>query len=368
MRWIDLLHRWAGGLIGLLLALLGLSGTLLLWKDAWLRLILSGAGEARIADPAVLGDVTARLMARSDAPASILYASDGFGLHRLNLAGGKGAYADQAGRIAATWDSVWDRPELWLFDFHHYLFAGDTGEAIAGTAGLIGLAFVITGAILWWRTRKTFKLRLLPKRMTRPAVVTHHRDLGIVMAPLLFLSMLTGVMMVFRPVADLVLAPTSPPGTITASLAPPPLKGGTLDREALDWRRIVTQALARYPGAELRVVGLPKKPGDLISIRLKQKAEWLPNGRTTLWLDPATGRVVDARDALAMPAGAQLFNKAYPIHSGKVGGALYRLVMTLSGLTLTMLGSFAVWSFWTERGRRRRAASRRTRVTAIEPA
>lgn len=363
MRWIDWLHRWTGGLIGLLLALMGLSGTLLLYKDAYLRLTLPGAAEARVADPAAIGDVTAQLLARPDAPGSILFASDGLGLHRLTYADGRGAYADQSGRIVAEWNSVWDRPELWLFDFHHHLLTGDTGEAVAGVAGLIGLGFVITGVILWWRTRRTFRLRLFPKRMSRPAIVTHHRDLGVVMAPILFLSMLTGVMMVFRPVAELVLRPISTPGEIAASFAPPKIEGGQLG--PLDWRRIVPDLHARVPGAELRVVSLPRKPGDLVSIRLKQQAEWLPNGRTIAWLDPADGGVVELRDALTMPAGTQAFNKAYPLHAAKVGGILYKALLTSSGLTLVMLGSFAVWTFWTERGRRWTADSRRRRRLAI---
>lgn len=363
MRWVDLLHRWTGGLIGLLLALLGLSGTLLLYKDAWLRFTLPGASDARIADPAALGELTARILNGENAPGSILFASDGLGLHRLTYAEGRGAYADQSGRIVSEWNSVWDRPELWLFDFHHHLLTGDTGETVAGVAGLIGLGFVLTGAILWWRTRRTFRLRLWPKRMSRPAIVTHHRDLGIVMAPILFLSMLTGVMMVFRPVAEIVLRPVSAPGEINASLAPPKLRGG--DVGSLDWRTIVPDLLARVPGAELRVVSLPRKPGDLVSIRLKQREEWLPNGRTTVWLDPADGRVVELRNALTMGTGAQAFNKAYPLHAGKVGGVLYKLLLTLSGLTLVMLGSFAVWTFWTEQGRRWTANSRRRRQLAI---
>ncbi len=364
MRWVDLLHRWTGGLVGLLLALMGLSGTLLLYKDAFLRLTLPAAAEAQIVDPQALGDITARLMERPDAPGSILFASDGLGLHRLTFADGRGAYADQSGRIVSEWNTVWDRPELWLFDFHHYLLSGDTGETVAGVAGLIGLAFVVTGVILWWRARRAFRFRLWPKRMSRPAIVTHHRDLGVVMAPILFLSMLTGVMMVFRPVAELVLRPVSAPGEINASLAPPAIKGGV--PTDLNWRAIVPGLLARVPGAELRVVSLPKKPGDLVSIRLKQQAEWLPNGRTVAWLDPADGRIVELRDALAMPAGAQAFNKVYPLHAAKVGGLLYKLLLTLSGLTLAMLGGFTVWTFWTERGRKWTLESRKRRRLAIE--
>lgn len=36
MKWLDLLHRWTGGVIGVVLALLGLTGCLLVWKTAWI--------------------------------------------------------------------------------------------------------------------------------------------------------------------------------------------------------------------------------------------------------------------------------------------------------------------------------------------
>ena len=58
--------------------------------------------------------------------------------------------------------------------------------------------FIVTGAILWWRTRRTFRLRLWPRRLTRPAILMHHRDLGIAVAPLLLLTAVTGTMMIFR--------------------------------------------------------------------------------------------------------------------------------------------------------------------------
>jgi uncharacterized iron-regulated membrane protein len=122
-----------------------------------------------------------------------------------------GAYADQAGNIVTRWQSQWERPELWIFDLHHHLFSGDVGETIIGVAGLAAILFVVTGAILWWRTRRTFKFRLWPKRLSRPAIVMQHRDLGIVVAPLLLLSAVTGTMMIFKPFAAIVVRPSRRP-------------------------------------------------------------------------------------------------------------------------------------------------------------
>src|SRR3546814_3572147 len=77
---------------------------------------------------------------------------------------------------------------------------------------------------------------------------------------------------------------------------------------------------------------------------MRQQAEWLPNGRTTLAFDAATGEVLGARDALKLAPGAQAFNKAFPIHASQVGGWAWRSLLPISGLSLALLGSFAVRS------------------------
>ena len=134
------------------------------------------------------------------------------------------------------------------------------------------------GVILWWRTRKTFKLRLWPKRMTRSAIVTQHRDLGIVVAPLLLLSVVSGTMMIFRPFAAIIVAPFGPVAETAKALEPPKYKGGLLAADP-DWTAMLTTARARFPDAEFRILSKPRKPGDPISLRMKQPGEWLPNGR-----------------------------------------------------------------------------------------
>ncbi|MDF7776913.1 PepSY-associated TM helix domain-containing protein [Sphingomonas sp. AOB5] len=349
MKTLDLLHRWAGGLIGLVLFVMGLTGAILVHKNAWV--MLPHGDDALVRDAGMLATATDRLLDGANGKASgIVYANPDFGLHQLRIGREAGAYADQAGNIVTSWQSQWQRPELWIFDLHHHLFTGDFGETIIGIAGLCAIFFIVSGVILWWRTRRTFKFRLWPARMSRPAIVMHHRDLGVVMAPLLFLAALTGTMMIFDPVKAIVIAPFSSPAEVDKAMAVPKLKGGPLNPD-LDWRALLETAEKRFPGAEFRILSLPRKAGDPIALRMRQQQEWLPNGRTTLWFDAATGELLAARDALAMPMGAHVFNTAYPLHAAKVGGLAYRLVMTLTGLAMALLGSLAVWSFWFKRPR-----------------
>lgn len=343
MKLIDLLHRWLGGTFGVLLAVLGLSGALLVHKDAWVA--APGARDAQIQETRALADAAARIMGDPDRPRSILFATKSFGLNRLSCEGDdRGAYADQAGTVVARWDSQWERPEIWLFDLHHHLFYGDVGEMVAGMAGIAGLVFVITGLILWWPLRNAFQFRLWPKALGRFAVLRHHRDWGVVLAPVLALSLLTGTIMVFRPVADMILGPGTSAKVEVALKPPPPLKASL--GEALDWGGMIVQARRLYPDAEVRILSLPRGRNGLISLRLRQKQEWLPNGRTTLWFAADTGRLVAHRDALIMPGQVRAYNALYPLHAAKVGGLPYRLLMTASGLTLALFGTLTVWTFW----------------------
>lgn len=349
MKLLDTLHRWTGGLIGLVLALLGLTGTILLYRDA--LVMLPHIGDAQVQDTAFLAEMAQRVMANPEhRPQSITFASPSFGLDRLTYKGGGGAYVTQAGEPVATWSSQWERPELWLFDFHHHLFAGDTGETVIGIAALCGLFFVVSGAVLWWRTRRTFQWRLLPARMSRPAIVRHHRDLGIVVAPLLALSLVTGAVLVFRPMAAMLFGPGAPQ-EIDAALAPPPPRKAVVARD-LDWGGMIRAARERFPDAEVRSLSLPRRDDGLVTLRMRRPEEWLPNGRTTVWFATDTGRLVAARDAAELSGTVRAYNTLYPLHAAKVGGLAYRVVMSISGIALTLLGTLAVWSFWFARPRR----------------
>ena len=333
MKLLSLLHRWTGGLIGLLLALIGLSGAILVWEGAWVQ--VPGANDLVIENIAAMGAISERAIA--DGAVRITFASDEIGLHHAAGDGGAGAYFRQDGTVAAQWNSQWERPEFWLFDFHHHLFAGESGEAITGIAGIAGLLFVITGGILWWRSRRAFELRLLPRNTQPGPIVRHHRDLGIIVAPMLLVSLITGIGMIYGDVARAVTraseAPTPPKieSAATASGAAPIL--------------ILQAAKARFPDASIRRLSVPSNSDAAYSVRLRQSHEWTPNGRTTVYFD-RSGQMLRMDDARYGNAGDSVLEKLYPVHTAKVGGPLWKMAMTVSGLALFMLGSFAVYSFW----------------------
>lgn len=338
MKTLSILHRWSGGFIGLLLALLGLTGAILVWEGEWIG--VTGADDPvveRVERIAAISEQSA-----ADGGIRITYASDEIGLHLVSKEGGAGAYVRQDGSVVASWASQWERPELWIFDLHHHLLAGESGEWVTGIAGIFGLLFVITGSILWWRSRRAFEWRPWPRKMQPGPIVRHHRDFGIVVAPLLLVSFLTGLGMLFPSVTRAVLSPF---GIIESSKKPPAIQPteGPVPIAAM-----LREAKARFPDAALRRLTIPAKPDGAYSVRMRQPFEWTPNGRTALYFE-RTGKVVRIDDPAGANQASSINEKLYPVHTGKARGLLWKLAMTLSGLSLALLGSLAVWSFWIRR-------------------
>lgn len=348
MKLLSLLHRWTGALVGLLLALLGLTGAILVWKGEWV--MLPGAGDPVIEDVGAIAAITERAQAEGGL-SRITFASDEIGLHQLVFADGSGAYVRQDGTVVARWASQWERPELWLFDLHHQLFAGEIGETVTGMAGIAGVLFVVTGLLLWWRTRRRFKLRLLPERFRPGPIIRHHRDLGAFAAPLLLVTMLTGVLMLFAPLRTaLIGVEVRPKETLRVS-------------PGFGVAEVLALAKLRFPDASFRRITLPAKAGDPMAVRMRQPFEWTPNGRTQVSV-AADGKIT-VEDAATANGSASLSEKAYPVHSAKAGGLVWKIAMTFSGVALSILGLLASWSFWTRRVGRARQP---TQMIATEPA
>jgi uncharacterized iron-regulated membrane protein len=343
MKTLSFLHRWSGGFIGLLLAVLGLTGTILLWEDAWVS--LPGANDPVIERIETMAAIAERAAAQG--ATRITFASEEIGLHQIARQGGAGSYVNQAGMTVTSWQSQWERPELWIFDLHHHLFSGETGETVAGIAGIIGLLFVVTGSILWWRSRRAFRWRLWPRKFQPGPIVAYHCDIGILVAPVLLISFLTGVGMVFPGATRVALSPF---GKLEARTKPPEADPaiGPASIGAM-----LAAAKARFPEAELRSLTIPAKPDAPYSVRLRQPFEWNPNGRTTLFFG-GSGKLLRIDDPATAGRAAAINETLYPVHTGKAGGLAWKLLMTVSGMALTLLGSLATWSFWLRRAKRRK--------------
>jgi uncharacterized iron-regulated membrane protein len=350
-RTLSLAHRWLGGLIGFGLAILGLSGAALMWKPWWVSVAQDPRLPTEVETLAII-EASEQLGA-----GYVTLPSAEFGVAQAGLPDGGGAYLAHDGTLLARWESVWGRPETLLFDLHHHLLMGKTGELISGWLGIAAVLFCVTGLILWWPTRRTFQWRALPARLTRSAIIRHHRDIGVVLALPILLAAITGAMMVLRPLGETILAPLSSPAEVEAWQAKPPTPPIA---SPAHWPAILSAARASFPDADARMIIWPKVAGEAVTIRMRRPAEWHPNGRTTVTL-AGDGTLLMARDAPAAPLTVRAGNALYPLHSARMVGSTLalplRIVMTLAGIGLALLGSFAVVTFWRTQSFSRPAAS-----------
>ena len=346
------LHAWLGATCGLLLAVIGLSGALLVFKDDYLRATLPGADAPVPRDGAALGAMLERLEAGDGpVPRNVVFGTERMGLHTVDFGQGDGAYVDARGATVAAWrDGA--RLEQRLFELHHALFAGEPGELVAGWAALFAVAMAISGVVLWLPGRRAFAPRAWPLSGRRRDVIAQHRDLGALAGLPLLLMVLTGAGMAFQPQAERVLA------VLTAStpLPRPVVRAAAGD---VDWAAALAAAQARFPDARPRIAIWPTRPGEPATLRLRRAAEWHANGCTVVQLDPASGAVLATVDALALSRGERAYNALWPLHAAKLDGRLVDLLTSLTGLSLATLGSLASYTFLRSRWRQAVAARQR---------
>ncbi|MFN4185449.1 MAG: PepSY-associated TM helix domain-containing protein [Hyphomonas sp.] len=349
MLFLRTAHAWAGAVLSLLIAILGLSGALLVLKKDYLRLVFPQAREPISLGPETLGPVIDRIEAEYG-PQGLQYISLGdpdFGLHKAVLRDGGGAYLDAAGETVARWARN-GRPEEWLFDLHHYLLAGNPGKMIAGIAGGAAVLLAITGLIIVWPSLRMFAWRVWPKSALRRDLLAQHRDLGVIFALPILLIAFSGFSMVYSGPVRATL------NLITTSRPEPPDERVKAGPGTTDWTASLAAAQERFPGAIPRLASPPRSEGSPASLRLRQPQEWHQNGRTYLLTDPATNHTIGASDGMAVTRADRIFNTLYPLHSAGTGGRLYGLLVFLTGLSLTVLGLAGTWTFLRKPKRKRK--------------
>lgn len=344
---IRTLHAWAGTALAILAMVFGLTGSLLVVEDNWIRATVPAARAEVDLDPVRLGAALDRLETAEPGLTSVVLPGGAVGAHRLYLTDKGFGYADADGAVVDRWRGA-SRAETWIFDLHHELLAGHTGKLVAGGAGLALLLMILTGLIVWIPSWRAAGWRVWPRSGARRELIGSHRNLGLIFAfPLLVFS-LTGAAIVFHGTTQALLGGAPKPPT------------PVVDSGDVDWARALAAAQARFPEATLRMAIRPAAPGKPATIRLKQPEEWHPNGRTTVTIDPATSRVVATSDANTLSLGIRAYNAFYPLHASSVGGWLYDVVTALSGLAMAGLGGVGAWAFLAKpRNRSRRSVSAR---------
>jgi uncharacterized iron-regulated membrane protein len=340
-RLVSWLHLWVGLVAGLLFAVLGLSGSVLVFHEDLLRWQHPELeGHALRAD----GDVLAAILARETPKGlrSVQFPDEAMPTFVGFYGDGRrGYFAPEDGELLLM-RSTGDDVLLWLQDLHIHFLAGDAGEQVVGIVGWTGVGLLVTGLYLWWPKRGRLKLSLTwfsnpPTRRW----LSWHRSSGALLLPLVLLLTLTGVGMVYHEAARGLLTTVFGGGDIPAA----PVRAGTGDP---DWPAVIARAQSGLPAAHLTRTAAPAAGEGVVSFRARMPGEWHVNGRSTVHVDLAGSEVLLAHDATRQAAGARMTEAIYPLHIGAVGGPLVRWLTALGGLVPAFLLATG-FLFWLRR-------------------
>jgi uncharacterized iron-regulated membrane protein len=364
-RWWRAFHRYVGLSVGLLLVLLGLTGSLITYQyelDRWLNpaLLRVAPGPARLPFAVLQARAQAALphgtvlgwarLAPDDAGALSWFFEDAEG-SRWEL-----AQDPLSGRVLGQRRS--DTHALaWVYEFHATLLSGVVGNVVLGLVALLVLLLVAAGVTLWWPRHGRWRQALTVKTSVGPARLHFdlHRATGAYAAPLLLLSAFTGIYMALPPVMNAMVSLVAPVTEITPVQATAAARRLTLDDA-------VAAAQRAFPGTLPKVLVLPTELGSPYEVNLYRPGDRLTHksGEWTAFIDPATGATLRLDGPPQRQAGDWFIAWMFPLHNGEAFGAVSRALTCFLGLVPLLLAITGVSMWWRRRLNRRRALTTRS--------
>ncbi|MBL6077190.1 PepSY domain-containing protein [Belnapia sp. T18] len=354
-------HRWLGLVLGLVMLLLGVTGSILSFQreiDAALNPQLF-----RPSGPPTPGLNYAAILKAAEAatgrPAGVIRPPDAVWPvwivtppRQRGTPPGPSAYLDPA-----TGELLGERAGRTGFvavtrELHDTLLLRDFGgrEAV-GWFGVLLLLFSLSGIWLWWPRQGSLGAALVTIRR-RPSVVLNldlHRVIGIWMAVVLAVVAVSGIAIIFpawfRPALGIAEPATPAP-------VPPRREPITVDADAA-----VAAALAHLPGQVPTIVTLPSRQRQAWQVSLRP-ADASPEvrARSFVAIDPWSGAVTEERGPRTRSLGEEVLAMQRWLHGGALLGWPGRILVFLSGIAMPVLFVTGLAAWLLRRRNRRRIA------------
>ncbi|MBB3059622.1 PepSY-associated TM helix domain-containing protein [Microbulbifer rhizosphaerae] len=350
------LHKYAGLTLGLLLALIGATGSLLVFDHTLDEKLAPQTVDFTPSDNlATFTEIVAA--ARAAVPGSIpqrvhIARAEG-SPHVVRFPGPEGAPGPIEVSVSPTGAQVlavrgWGEYTMsWIYRLHYTLLAGNTGKTVVGFMGLALLIFCISGLVIWWPRGRRWKRAFTIKRNGNRFrfYFDLHKVCGIYLLPVLLVIAFSGVSIVFPlQVEKLVswMMPLEPRGSWGQSQitgAPP-----------LDPDTAVAISRKIFPQGELKRIYLPQNAADSYGLTFRQMGEpWRNHGASFVRLDQYSGEVLMVHDATKIAAGNQFLTWQFPLHNGDALGLVGRWLVLITGLAPGLLFFTGFYLWWKKR-------------------
>jgi len=345
LKLIRTLHAWGGVTLALLLILSSTTGTLLIWKDDYVKLTTSAARLDFTPDPAALARIAEAVEAHfeNNDILNVQFATAEFPLTKVTFYDTNYAYVDINGEVVDQWHMN-DRIEEWLYDLHHRLLLDDLGLTITGLAAMALIILVLLGVITFIPLRRHFSRGCIPAGTNRTELLLSHRNLGIVLTLPLLLTLVTGVILAFPFQAEELLLEehrSSEEYSDNMVVGIDDITGAGSG----DWLPAMERTLAVFPDSIIRSATVPSGFSIHRVITVQQAGDWNRNGTSMTYIDEEQGYMDLRIDSKGFPRIERVFNTGYPLHTGKTGSLFYKFFLTLCGIGVACLSTFGLVSF-----------------------
>ncbi|MFO1247023.1 MAG: PepSY-associated TM helix domain-containing protein [Alphaproteobacteria bacterium] len=345
------LHLWTGLMLGILFALIALSGSLLMLGPV--TDLDTGKPSARVSTtgaPLPLEDLVAHARRFAGAPATmqakITLPQAGDRAADIHFGGWNSPVPNilvdpVSGDEVARYYSRRHPALAVLADLHSHIFMGRTGRILTGWLGIAMLGLGVSGLYLWWPRKARWRHAFLVGG--KPGGLRFYRDLhgalGIWSLLLFFVVTISGVGLVFHESARATLAFISGSSNtperdfdfiarVTVQENPAPIGG---------WQAVAL-AEAGAPRIIPTSVILPNRPDQSIKVQL---GDW--TGKT-VYVDPYRAKLIE--DPQPPSKVDKLVASMALLHVGDGLGQLYWLLTFITGFAplLFFITGFMLWS------------------------
>lgn len=402
--WLLQLHLWIGLILMLPLAMMGITGAVLVYAHDIEHLFGQGEPVAKAAgewrSPSELIEaakaatkepgripIAVRWPIEVGEPAAVRLSRPGMADERTQFRGGQQGDRQQAaqgqsqaqGRVpmrspfAGSLQILIDPVSLelletqqamtgWVRFFHdlhgHIFIAGGLGREIVGWLGVAMLVLGCSGLYLWWPKAGQWKAAFTVRRTAKGIRFNRelHGAIGIWSLVLFMVVNFTGVYLAFPQQISAVVNSVWPGRDMRAAqfqARVEPIRGAT----AIGLDEALALARERVPDARFLNAFLPTRPDQALRIGMIRPGHGEGAPTVTVIIDPWRKTIVDVFDPRTLSTGESIIAWQRALHYGQGLGGGYKFLVFVSGVIIPIFAVTGFLMWWLKR-RNRRAGER----------
>jgi len=224
-----------------------------------------------------------------------------------------------------------------LLDLHSRLQLENEGRPVLAILAVSLSVSVVSGLYLWWPGLAALRLalRVRPRGSLLRFLLDMHRLLGLASAGVLLLLAFTGFHLAYP---ELLESLTASQGMGHGDEGPTIRSTAVPNNHPVSIAEAILVARGLFPHSEVRRVSTPQGELGTYRINLRQKDELNQHHPfTTVWIDRWSGQIRGVNNPSQFSMGQTLTTWQWPLHTGEAFGTTGRLLWFIAGLMPMLL-------------------------------